>query len=68
VRLEQVGREWALMLVVNGKNLGRLSAMVAELQKGPVTFPDAGVIVSLDRRYSGGVLVGLRFRALAEGN
>lgn len=64
VRLEQVGREWALMLVVNGQNLGRLSTIVTELQKGPLTLPEAGVRISLQQRYSGGVLVGLRFTAI----
>jgi hypothetical protein len=64
VRLEQVGREWALMLVVNGQNLGKLSSIVTELQKGPLTLPEAGVRISLQQRYTGGVLVGLRFTAI----
>lgn len=59
VVLEQVGREQAVLLVVNGRNLGRLAEVVPRLERGPVT--EGGVAISLERRYPGGVLVGLRF-------
>jgi len=68
VRLEQVGREKAVTLVVNGENIGRLSAMVPELEQGSVNLAKAGVTVSMERRYPGGVLVGVSFKANAAGN
>jgi hypothetical protein len=64
VRLEQVGREQAVSVTVNGKDLGRLSVLVQRLENGSYEDREAGVRVSLERRYPGGVLVGLRFTAL----
>ncbi|MBS4030497.1 MAG: hypothetical protein KGZ63_03610 [Clostridiales bacterium] len=64
VRLEQVGREQAVSVTVNGKDLGRLLELVQRLENGPYEDREAGVRVSLERRYPGGVLVGLRFTAL----
>ncbi len=66
VRLEQVGREWALDVTLNGRYLGVLKDLVPDLQKGPVTYNFDGtrVRVSLGQRYSGGVLVGLNFKVI----
>lgn len=68
VRLEQVGREWAVEVVVNGRSRGRLSTLVQRLLNGEYVDSEAGVLVTLERRYPGGVLVGLRFRPLAGNN
>ncbi|MCW3490294.1 DUF4115 domain-containing protein [Dethiobacter alkaliphilus] len=64
VRLEQVGREFAVSVVVNGEDLGRLGDLVERLEDGPVI--EAGVQISLEQRYAGGVLVGLEFASLAD--
>jgi hypothetical protein len=66
VRLEQVGREKALLLTLNGRYLGVVSELVPELLKGPKVyeFEGARVRVSLEHRYSGGVLVGLKFEVI----
>ena len=62
VRFDQVGRERAIQVKVNGKDLGRLDAFVPRLTNGSIT--EAGVQISLEKTYPGGVLVGLRFKAL----
>jgi hypothetical protein len=66
VRLEQVGREWALVVSLNGRMLGVLSDLVPDLQRGPLTYDFEGtrVRVTLGQRYSGGVLVGVNFTVL----
>lgn len=64
VRLEQVGREQVVSVTVNGKDLGRLSVLAQRLENGSYVDREAGVRVSLERRYPGGVLVGLRFTVL----
>lgn len=60
VLLDQVGRERAIEITVNGQQLGVLSELVKELKDGPKVV--AGVQVSLKRTYPGGVLAGLSFR------
>lgn len=63
VLLQQVGRERAVDLAVNGRDLGRLSALAPRLQGDPQTVETDGtrVKITLARRYRGGVLVGLKF-------
>jgi len=63
VLLQQVGREWAVNVVVNGQDLGRLTGLAARLQRGPQTVQTDGtrVKITLARRYWGGVLVGVKF-------
>jgi hypothetical protein len=62
--LQQVGREHAVRLTVNGKDLGLLSQFVQRLAAGEEPGRQAGVQVRLERRHAGGVLVGLRFLAM----
>lgn len=64
IRLEQVGREQAVSVTVNGKDLGRVSALVQQLEGGSYVNREAGVRITLEQRYPGGVLVGLRFAVL----
>ena len=63
VLFEQVGREFAVEVTVNGQDLGRLGDLVQRLEEGPVE--EAGVQISLEQRFAGGVLVGLEFAVLA---
>ena len=58
VELAQVGRAWAVQVTVNGQELGLLENLVAQLENG---FTVPGVEITLERKYPGGVLVGLRF-------
>lgn len=62
VTLREVGREGAVFLSVNGKDLGRASTLVKELSR-PTKVEAGGhtVEISLVRRYPSGVLVGLTF-------
>jgi len=62
VELAQVGRAWAVLVTVNGQELGLLEELAAQLENGSVTV--AGVKVTLARKYPGGVLLGLRFSAV----
>lgn len=62
--LQQVGREHTVRLTVNGKDLGLLSNFVQRLAAGEEPGQQVGAQVSLERRHSGGVLVGLRFLAV----
>ncbi|MBS3898766.1 MAG: DUF4115 domain-containing protein [Clostridium sp.] len=62
--LQQVGREHAVRLTVNGQDFGLLSQFVQRLAAGEGLGRQAGVQVSLERRHAGGVLVGLRFSAV----
>lgn len=64
VALRQVGRDYAVEVHVNGHNLGRLSDLVLKMSGGVYEEKEAGVRISLERRYAGGVLAGLRFRPL----
>ncbi len=67
VLLEQVGREYAVSVTLNGRNLGILSQqLVPALLDGPVVyeFDDSRVRVTLAQRYLGGVLLGLRFQVI----
>jgi len=64
--LQQVGREHTVRLTVNGQDFGLLSHFIQRLAAGEDLGRQAGVKISLERRHSGGVLVGLRF--LAEAN
>ena len=61
--LQQVGREYAVRITVNGKELGLLSHLVRRLAMGENPGQQEGVRISLERSYAGGVLVGLRFSA-----
>lgn len=63
IRLEQVGREPAIILSINGQEIGRLLELAERLERGPVTLRIGSeqVRVTLSRRYGSGVLVGLRF-------
>ncbi len=61
--LQQIGREHTVRLTVNGRDFGLLSQFVQRLAAGEELGRQAGVQISLERRYSGGVLVGLRFLA-----
>ncbi|MBS3887177.1 MAG: DUF4115 domain-containing protein [Dethiobacter sp.] len=63
--LQQVGREHAVRLTVNGRDFGLLSHFVERLAAGEELGRQAGVRISLERRHSGGVLVGLRFSAVS---
>ncbi|MBC7338282.1 MAG: DUF4115 domain-containing protein [Firmicutes bacterium] len=62
VTLQEVGREGAILLSVNGRDLGRASTLVKELSR-PKQVEAGGhtVEISLVRRYPSGVLVGLTF-------
>jgi len=62
--LQQVGREHAVRLTVNGRDFGLLSHFAQRLAAGEDLERDAGVRISFERRHSGGVLVGLRFSAI----
>jgi len=62
--LQQVGREHSVRLTVNGRDLGLLRHFVQRLAAGEEPARQGGVHVSLERRHSGGVLVGLRFLAV----
>ncbi|MBS3898086.1 MAG: DUF4115 domain-containing protein [Dethiobacter sp.] len=62
--LQQVGREHTVRLTLNGRDLGLLSHFVQRLAAGEEPARQGGVHVSLERRHSGGVLVGLRFLAV----
>lgn len=55
IRLEQVGREWALLLTLGGQNLGLLQDLVPSLGKGPLSYDFEGtrVRVNLGQRYQG---------------
>lgn len=64
VTLEQVGREYAVRLMVNGKNLGLLGDLAKKLEAAPYTDRELGVRITLEKRYTGGVLVGLKVSAL----
>lgn len=64
VILQQVGRDHAVVLTVNGKNMGLLADFARKLDAAPFTDRELGVQITLDRRYTGGVLVGLKFSAL----
>lgn len=63
ITLDQVGRPGAVMVTLNGRQLGRLADMVPSLVQGPLyyDFDQTRVQITLGHRYSGGVLVGLRF-------
>lgn len=66
VRLEQVGREFAMRATVNGKDYGTLGELARRLETGGTMVDrEAGVAISLERRYAGGVLVGLAFSAVS---
>lgn len=62
VTLQEVGREGAILLSVNGRDLGRTSTLVKELSR-PKQVEAGGrtVQISLVRGYPSGVLVGLTF-------
>ncbi|MCR3921844.1 MAG: DUF4115 domain-containing protein [Firmicutes bacterium] len=62
VQLAQVGRIWAVEVTVNGQKIGLLEDLVKKLVDGPIT--EAGVRISMERMYPGGVLVGLSFSAI----
>lgn len=62
--LRQVGREHSVRLTVNGKDFGLLGGFVQRLAAGEELGGQVGMRVSLERRHSGGVLVGLRFLAV----
>lgn len=62
VALRQVGRDYAVEVIVNGNNLGRLSDFVPKMEDGVYEDRETGIRISLERGYTGGVLVGLRFR------
>lgn len=64
VRLQQVGRDYAVEVSVNGKSLGKLSEFVKKMSSGVYVDSEAGVRISLEESYAGGVLVGLRFSPL----
>jgi hypothetical protein len=64
VLLEQVGRDYAVNLVVNGKDYGLLQRFVLGFDGGEFVDREAGIRITLSERYTGGVLVGLRFRVL----
>lgn len=64
VLLEQVGRDYAVNLVINGKDYGLLQSFVLNFVGGEYVDREAGIRMTLDERYTGGVLVGLRFRVL----
>lgn len=59
--LQQVGREHAVRLTVNGQDFGLLAHFVQRLEAGEELGRQAGMLISLERRHPGGVLVGLRF-------
>lgn len=65
VELQQVGRDWALDVTLNGRNLGLVSSFVDTLPR-VFEFGDVQVRVSLEQRYPGGVLVGLRFEIVKQ--
>lgn len=64
--LQQVGREHAVRLTVNGKDFGLLSRFAQRLAAGEDLEREAGVRISFERRHSGGVLVGLRFSIVSQ--
>jgi hypothetical protein len=64
VLLAQVGRDYALEVTVNGKNLGVLIDLVERMSNGVYVDQEAGVRISLERQYDTGVLVNLRFTPL----
>ncbi|MDW7683205.1 MAG: DUF4115 domain-containing protein [Bacillota bacterium] len=64
VLLDQVGRDYAVNLVVNGKDLGLLEAFVLGMTDGVYVDREIRIRIELAERYTGGVLVGLRFRVL----
>jgi len=61
VELAQVGRSWAVELKVNGRDVGLLEELAAEFDRGPLVR--SGARITLQRKYPGGVLVGLLFSA-----
>jgi hypothetical protein len=66
VRLDQVGRELAVLVNVNGKDFGSLASLVQRLGEDlSLVDREAGVEITVERRYPGGVLVGLKFTALS---
>ncbi len=64
INLEQVGREWALGIILNGEDLGLAEDVAEGLTAEPrlITTEGGQVEVSLERRYESHVLVGFRFR------
>lgn len=64
VRLQQVGRDYAVEVSVNGKSFGLLSELVKKMSSGVYIDRETGVRVSVENSYAGGVLVGLRFSPL----
>ncbi len=66
IRLEQVGREGAVSLTLNGNDLGRLSSLSSQLQSKELVYSAGNhrIRASMERRYDYGVLVGLEFAAI----
>lgn len=64
ILLEQVGREWALVISVNGEDKGLAENIARNLegQTRPLSTDDGYIEVSLESRYASRVLVGLAFR------
>ena len=63
INLEQVGREWALEISLNGQPLGLAQDVAASLQGGKRTIETSPgpIEVTLGQRFESRVLVGLKF-------
>ncbi|MEW6244735.1 MAG: hypothetical protein AB1497_10875 [Bacillota bacterium] len=63
VRLEQVGRERAVIVTVNGQRIGLLADLARRLVLEPyvIQTETTTIRITLEKRYTSGVLVGLRF-------
>jgi hypothetical protein len=64
VVLEQVGRDFGVQLIVNGKDYGLLSNFARQIGRDEYIDREAGVAISIRQTYSGGVLVGVRIRPI----
>jgi hypothetical protein len=64
VVLEQVGRDFGVQLIVNGKEYGLLSSFARQIGRDEYIDRETGVAISIRQVYSGGVLVGVRIRAI----
>jgi hypothetical protein len=64
VLLEQVGREFGVQLLINGKDFGLLGNFAQQLGRDEYIDREAGVAITLQQKYPGGVLVGVKIRAI----